>query len=201
MSFLEFIKYYYKKSHKNLPDELVGRSTRVTKKQRIPTIIFSYLFLLLILITLPFVIIYCKDYIFVMMLVLYFSFALVLFIMINEADFNLLLILICYNIYKKDSIYCRLLKNNWFTGNLISILQQNINIKGLKYGRMTSSDITSKLRIVCHIPYNGIKVKMIFKSNMIIVKYNKNKKIFKELYETNRLLFDDIRSFILSVSN
>lgn len=198
MSLLKFIKYYYEKTHKNLPDEVSSRSIMVSKKQRIPTIVFSYLFLLLILTTLPFVIIYCKNFYLVMMLIFYFFLGLICIMEINEAEFNLLLIMRCYNIYKKDNVYCTLLKSDWFTGQLISILEHNLNIKGMKYGRISFGSLSSKLRKIYYIPYNNIKVKLIFKPNMLIVKYNKNKKIFKELYASNKLLFDDVKGFIVS---
>jgi len=66
----------------------------------------------------------------------------------------------------------------------------------MKYGRISFGCLSSKLRKVYYIPYYDIKVKLIFKPNMLIVKYNKNKKIFNELYASNKLFFDDVKDFI-----
>jgi len=66
----------------------------------------------------------------------------------------------------------------------------------MKYGRISFGCLSSKLRKVYYIPYYDIKVKLIFKPNMLIVKYNKNKKILNELYASNKLFFDDVKDFI-----
>ena len=199
MKLLEFYKYYYDKTLKSFPDETpYARGINISKENRKQDIVFAYITLCLCLLSIPLAFIFIYYWVLVCMFIGTFVF-LSLFIIIL-ADYNILTIYRCYKIYNRDDVYSKFLKSSWFGSNDYHLIKNNLNIKGLKHGRMIHGFFSNHFMKKYIIPFQNFgKVVLIMKTNKAILKYNGSKKVFNKIYDKLTDLFDDIRKELLEM--
>ena len=200
MKLLEFYKYYYDKTFKDFPDETpyTGKGIKISKKNRKQYILFAYITLCLCLFSIPFAFIFINYWALVCMYIG--SFAFLSLVIIILADYNILTIYRCYKIYNHDDVYSQFLKYSWFGSNDYHLIKNNLNIKGLKHGRMIHGLFSNHFMRKYIIPFQNFgKVVLIMKTNKAILKYNGSKKVFNKIYDKLTDLFDDIRKELLEM--
>ncbi len=199
MKLIEFYKYYYDKTFKSFPDETpYARGINISKKNRKQYLVFAYITLCLCLLSIPLAFIFINYWALVCMFIG--SFAFLSLVIILLAEYNILTIYRCYKIYNRDDVYSKFLKSSWFGSNDYHLIKNNLNIKGLKHGRIYKGFFESRFTNKYIIPFeNGDKILFIMKTNKAILKYKGCKKVFNEKYDKLTALFDDIRKELLEM--
>ena len=128
------------------------------------------------------------------------AFGFLALVIIALAEYNMITIYRCYKIYNRDDVYSKFLKSSWFGRNDYQLIKNNLNIKGLKHGRMIHGFFSNYLMRKYIIPFENFgKVVLIMKTNKAILKYNGSKKVFIKKYDKLTELFDDIRGDLLKM--
>ena len=198
MDFKEFMKYYYDETLKTFPEKSNSRARGInlSKKNRKAGIIIGYILLMFCIFLFPLLFIIDNSLILLMFMVGLLGIILAIFL---DADYNILSIIRCYYIYKKNTVYSEMLVRSWFlSGKIHLVFQQQLNIKGMKFRNMRESFFSNKFRRKYTIPFkNDNHIIFILKSNKLSVCYNNMKKIYVKNYINLNELFKDIRSDFL----
>lgn len=199
MKLIDFFKYYYEKTFKSFPDETpYRRGINISKKNRKPCLWFAYIVLCLSFISFPIVIFVSEYWIPICLIIVTLVF--LTFVIINEADYNVIKIYRCYKIFNSEDVLSKFLKDTWFGRNYSNLIKNNLNIKGLKHSRMTEGFFSNDFMRKYIIPFeNSGKVVLIIKTNKAILQYNGRKKVYKKKYDKITTLFDDIRNDLLKM--